>query len=82
MTVMKKQLLSMFLTQTYSQYNENEVSRLPSCSVDDTDHYGINIIPKEILVSHDLYDPTLTNYLSALRKSNVQIRKPLRRDKA
>ncbi|QPK94625.1 excinuclease ABC subunit UvrC [Actinomyces sp. zg-332] len=76
------ELLSMFLINTYSEYNENEISRLQSTSVDDKNHYGIEIIPKEILVSHELEDSALIEYLSNLRKAKIQVRVPVRGDKA
>ena len=75
-------LLEMYILDTYSQYNENELSRLPSNSVDDVDHYAIDIIPKEILVSHELNSSTLSQYLSNIRGYNVDIRVPKRGDKA
>ena len=77
-----EKLLELFLVNTYSDYNENEVSRLQSTSVDDTSHYGIEIIPKEILVSLPLKNTTLEEYLSTLRKSKVEIKVPVRGDKA
>lgn len=78
----EEELLSMFLLNTYSEYNENEVSRLQSTSVDDKAHYGVEIIPKEILVSLDLDDEVLVQYLSELRKTKLLVRKPVRGDKA
>lgn len=78
-----EQLLTSFLMKTYSDFNENEVSRLDSSSIDDIAHYDCNMIPREILLSR-LPDEVqvLQEYISELRKAKVQLRVPQRGDKA